>query len=154
LIKTILLALVMGIILTSALACNKSQALPAEGKTWLSPGKIQIDNLRHDNSVKQKIKIHNGNKQAAKFSIYYRIPDYVENNFIAAPADARDWVIIDEDSPVLAPEEIKEIQVVLDLPGNTQTTERWEFWTGVRENKENMLATELCIRWLITMSGS
>ncbi len=152
--KKIMLSLIMIIFLISGLACGTPQAAQPDDKTWLSPGKIQVSNLSPGNRVNQNIKIHNGNEQSTKFSIYYRMPDYVENNFIAAPADARNWLIIAEDSPTLAPQETKEIQVVLDLPDKAQTPERWEFWIGVKENKEARLATELCTRWLITMNGN
>ncbi len=152
--KKIMFSIITIIVLIAGLACIAPQAAQTEDKTWLSPGKIQVNNLRPGNSIKQKIKLHNGNEQATKFSIYYRMPDYVENNFIPAPDDARDWIIIAEDSPVLAPQETKEIQVVLDLPDKAQTPERWEFWIGVKESKEARLATELCVRWLIIMRSN
>jgi hypothetical protein len=92
---------VLWLALTAMMACNTSQASQPEDKTWLSPGKIRINNLKPGSSVSQKIQVHNGSEQAANFSIYYRIADYVEDNFAAAPAGARDWVTIQEESPVL-----------------------------------------------------
>ena len=152
--KKIILSLALVMTLNAGLACTTPQASPLADKTWLSPGKIQVSNLLPGNSVKQKITIHNGSEAATAFLVYYRIPDYVENSFAVAPGSARDWIKIGEESPVLAPKETREIQVVLDLPDKAQTPERWEFWIGVRENKGNMLTTELCSRWLITMRGN
>jgi hypothetical protein len=152
--KKIVLFLVLVLILTAGLTCTTAAvSRPDDSKTWLSPGKIQIGNLLPGNSAKQKITIHNGSEAAATFLVYYRIPDYVEDSFVVAPTDARGWVTIEEDAPVLAPRETREIEIVLDLPDETQTPERWEFWVGVREDKAGSLTTELCRRWLVTMRG-
>ena len=102
----------------------------------------------------QQIAIHNGGAVRAAFSVYYRIPDYVEDGFTVAPGSARDWIRIEGESPVLAPRETRMIEVILDLPDQAQAPERWEFWIGVREKTENALTTELCSRWLITMRGN
>jgi hypothetical protein len=144
-----LLALIF--VLTAGWACTTPAATGPGDKTWVSPGKIQINNLKPGNSVKQTIRIHNGSEPATKFLIYYRIPDYVENNYIAAPVNAMDWIIIPQNSLLIEPRATKEIQVVLNLPDKAKTPERWEFWIGVKSDKENRLATELCSRWLITM---
>jgi hypothetical protein len=87
----------------------------------------------------------------AKFSVYYRIPDYVGDGFVVAPAEARDWIIITDESPILAPMETKEIQVVLNIPEQAQIAHHLEFWIGVEENTNKTLSTELCSRFLITM---
>jgi hypothetical protein len=121
-------------------------------KTWLAPGKIQINKINPGKEVKQIIQIHNGSQAAAAFSVYYRTPDYTEDGYAAAPAAARDWINIAESSALLAPQETKYIAVVLNIPVKTLTPERWEFWVGVKENKDSSLAAELCSRWLITMN--
>jgi hypothetical protein len=149
--KKILLCLALAIVLTSVLACAAPQASQLADKTWLSPGKIRIDDLRSGNKVEQKIKVHNGSELSTDLSVYYRIPDYTENGYSTAPAGARDWIRIAQYSPVLAPRETREIAIVLDLPEQAQTPERWEFWIGVKATKNNTLATELCSRWLVTM---
>jgi hypothetical protein len=79
------------------------------------------------------------------------MPDYTENSYSTAPADAPDWIKIAKDSPVLAPGETREIPIVLDLPEEARIPERWEFWIGVKAFKDKKLATELCSRWLVTM---
>jgi hypothetical protein len=133
------------------MACSDPHTSELPDSTWLSPGKIQINNLHPGSRIEQKIKIHNGNKSAAKFSVYYRIPDYVENDYTIAPDDAGNWISIEDSSPVLEPRDTKEIRIGLDLPDDVQLPERWEFWIGAKEDKGNMLATELCSRWLIRM---
>jgi hypothetical protein len=134
-------------------ACSARQAAGPVDKTWLSPGKIQIGNYSPGHSVKQKITIHNGENAETKFSVYYRVPDYVEEGFTAAPAETGDWIKINENSPSISPLQIKEIEVVLNIPEGSSVPERWEFWIGVKEDKKQSLSTELCSRWLITMKG-
>jgi hypothetical protein len=51
----------------------------------------------------------------------------------------------------IATRETNEILVTISLPDKAQTPERWEFWIGAKEDKENGLSTELCSRWLISM---
>jgi hypothetical protein len=145
----LLLCLMAGLFIL--MACSDPHTSELPDSTWLSPGKIQINNLHPGSSITQKIKIHNGNKLAIKFSVYYRIPDYVENNYAVAPGNAGNWISIEDSSPTLEPQETKEIRIGLTLPDEVQLPERWEFWIGAKETKGNMLATELCSRWLITM---
>jgi hypothetical protein len=136
------------LILTS---CHNETTSNKPDSTWLSPGKIQVDNCRPGNSIEQSIKIHNGNKIETGFSVYYRVPDYVENTYAIAPAAAQDWVTITDNSPLLKPNEIKEIKVILKIPDKTLASENWEFWVGVKENTIQSLTKELCCRWLINM---
>jgi hypothetical protein len=149
----LLLFLVLVVTLTTGLSCTDPQVSEPVDKTWLSPGKIQVSNVTSGKHIEQNIKIHNGNEVSTAFLVYYRIPDYVESNFVIAPASARDWITIGEASPLLASRETKEIKVDLDVPNGIQTPARWEFWIGVKDNNENELTTELCSRWLITMKN-
>jgi glycogen debranching enzyme len=149
--KQIIFMLALVIILTTGLSCTAQQTTGSANKTWLSPAKIQVSDVLPGKHIEQSITIHNGSDVTTTFLVYYRMPDYVADNFVVAPADAQDWVKIGEESPVLAPRETKEIQVILDLPNNAQIPENWEFWIGVKTNNGNSLITELCTRWLITM---
>lgn len=143
--------MVLVIILTTGSACTVSKTSELTDKTWLSPGKIQVNNFSAGDSIEQSITIHNGSDVATTFLIYYRTPDYVEENFVLAPIDALNWVNINKASILIAPKEKEEIQVTLKLPNDIQTPTHWEFWIGVKAKKENTLITELCSRWLITM---
>ena len=139
------------IILIAGSSCASPQTSELSDKTWLSPGKIQVNNVLPGNRIEQNITINNGSGVATTFLIYYRTPDYVEDNFVMAPVEAVNWVNISQASVLLAPREQKEIQIILDLPNDAQTPELWEFWIGVKTKKENTLTSELCSRWLITM---
>jgi hypothetical protein len=137
--------------LTLSTSCTVQEMTKLVDKTWISPAKIQIRNLGPGSSVKQNVRIHNGNETATEFLVYYRTPDYVEASFVTAPADARNWLTIGEEILSLAPRQTKEIQVVLNLPEDAQIPERWEFWIAVKENNGSQVVAELASRWLITM---
>lgn len=69
-----------------------------------------------------------------------------------APGEAKDWVIIADADPVLAPKETREILIVLDLPVDAVVPPKWEFWIAVKDVTERkMVSTALCSRWLIYM---
>ncbi|MBN1191541.1 MAG: hypothetical protein JXA46_17425 [Dehalococcoidales bacterium] len=147
------LLLAIAAILTACAGPAGSQAAGPENETWLSPGKIRIDNLSPGNSVKHDIQVHNGEEVERAFSVYYRVPDYLEDSFFSAPAGAREWTAISEESPLIGARETKEIEVILNLPDDVQPPERWEFWIGVRKNSSDSLSAELCSRWLVSMKG-
>jgi hypothetical protein len=150
-IKKNLLLWALVIILTAGSACANSSISELADGTWLSPGKVQVSNVLPGNRIEENITIHNGSETAITFLIYYRIPDYVEDNFVTAPIDAQNWVKIDQASVLLAPKEKREIPIILDLPNDAETPERWEFWIGVKPKGENIITAELCSRWLISM---
>jgi len=153
LLKVILCLLLATITLMIA-ACGAQETAQPADNTWVGPAKVQITNLRPGNSVGQKITIHNGGKTGANFLVYYRTPDYVQKGYVMAPAEAPNWLKIEDENPILAPGETRDIQVILDLPDNAQTPERWEFWIGVRENSGSSLVAELASRWLITVKDN
>jgi hypothetical protein len=150
-VKTLIVLAALIIIFVSFPACSSQQPAGPENKTWLSPGKVSINNLSAGRSVKQKIRIHNGGKNGDVFALYYRTPDYVEKGFTAAPEEARHWITFGNESPRAGPGETQEIEITLALPTGAETPERWEFWLAAREKKTDSLNMELCSRWLITM---
>jgi len=138
-------------LLTAGLACSIRQSAPLDDNTWLSPGKIQVSNFQSGKSISQKITLHNGSKLTTQYTVYYRIPDYVENGYTSAPSDASSWVDIGDKNPVLIFGETREIPINLKLPLEAKTPSCWEFWIGVKAANETGLTAELCSRWLISM---
>jgi hypothetical protein len=126
---------------------------PDVNKTWLQPGKIQINKYSPGKKVVHQISVHNGKNVETGFSVYYRIPDYVEDGFVTAPDNAYKWIAISESAPILKAHETKEIEITLNLPETTQTPDQWEFWIGVKENTGSSVLSELCSRWLVSMKG-
>lgn len=53
-----------------------------------------------------------------QFFVSYMQTDTVREGYSLAPEDAKDWVIIADMTPVLAPKETREITVALDIPSN------------------------------------
>ncbi len=149
----IVLIILLSTFVICGLACTANPAGP-EDKTWLSPGKVNISNLKPASSARQDITIHNGNQKTTEFLVYYRIPDYVEEGFVSAPVEAPAWVMISDKSFSLEPGQTKKVGIEIKLPDDTQFPEHWELWIGCKENKESSLTTELCSRWLITMVKS
>ena len=153
-IKKSLILLVLVIILTTGAACAAPPTSEPVDSTWLSPGKIQISGVSPGNHIEQNITLHNGGETPVTFLVYYRTPDYVEDEFVTAPIDAPNWITIDQESVLFAPKEKQEIPIILDLPDDIQIPERWEFWIGVKPKEKNTLTAELCSRWLITMKDN
>ena len=125
---------------------------PPPDRTWISPGKVQIGNFYAGARAEWDLSIHNGESKERTFSISYRHPDRVETGFEFAPVEAKDWVIIADATPVLAPKETKNVLIALVLPGNTQVPPQWEFWIAVKDiSQGGMVQTVLCSRWLVRM---
>ena len=125
---------------------------PPPDRTWISPGKVQIGNFYAGARAEWDLSLHNGESEERTFSISYRHPDRVEKGFEPAPGEAKDWVIIADASPVLAPRETRNMLVVLELPDNAEVPPQWEFWVAVKDiSQGGMVQTVLCSRWLVRM---
>ena len=140
--------------LTAISGCAPVRAQGPLDKTWISPGKTRISNLRPGSTAKQNVTIHNGRQTPATFSIYYRIPDYVETGFVTAPENAKAWVSVAEATITLEPQASREVEVAIMVPQNETAPARWEFWIGVREETGGSLISELRSRWLVTMKSN
>ena len=125
---------------------------PPEDMTWISPGKINVSNFYPGARAEYEVLVHNGKDTPSKFSITYRVPNQVSKDYVKAPAEAQDWVIIADNTPVIMPKQTKGILVVLDMPEGAVAPLKWEFWTSVIEiTQTGSVHTELCCRWLIDM---
>jgi hypothetical protein len=148
-----MLAICLMMALPSLTACNGPSAPSLTAgpldKTWLAPAKIQINRVTPDQEIRQTLQVHNGSRKEARYSVYYRTPDYTESGYSAAPLEAVKWLSITDNAPVLKPQETGEIIVTLTIPLKAATPDRWEFWIGVKEMIDNTVAAELCSRWLM-----
>jgi len=121
-------------------------------KTWISPAMVQIGNYYPGARAEWSIRVHNGNDTMAEFVVTYRVPDYVKEGYSMPPVEARDWVIIVDPTPVLAPKETREILVVLVMPKDAKiTSQKWEFWISVMEKTGGQVVTEMASRWCVVM---
>lgn len=126
---------------------------PPVDQTWISPAKVTVGNFYPGARAECELQVHNGNDTQAAFSVSYRYPDNVGDGYVKPPVEAKDWVIVADDSPILAPKETRNILIALDLPKGTKIFGKsWEFWISVKDMSQiGMVQTELCARWLINM---
>jgi len=126
---------------------------PPADRTWISPGKVNIDNYYAGGKAEYPITIHNGNDSVATFSVAYRYPDRVAEGYSMPIAEAQDWIIIADSTPVLMPKETKDIRITLGMPKNAKVdSNKWEFWIAVKDTTQvGFVQTELCSRWLVSM---
>lgn len=68
--------------------------------------------------------------------------------------ELKDWVIIADPTPVMAPQSSQDIMITLTVPEKVSTPDKWEFWISVKDaTQSGAVLTELCLRWLIDMRG-
>jgi len=104
-------------------------------------------------STTRKISIVYLSPEPSTFSIYYKEPDSLTEGFSMPPIGAKDWVIVSDPSPVLAPKETREIMVSVVMPQGATAPNKWEFWIGVAQASAGMVQVELCSRWTVEMRG-
>jgi len=122
-------------------------------QNWISPGKVEVGNFHPGARAEWPLTIHNGNEEATKFEIRFKLPGTVGEGYVVAPEAAQDWVIIAEPTPVLEGFETREILIALVMPADAASPgPKWEFWVAVRDvTQEGMVQTELASRWLVSM---
>lgn len=141
-----------------ALPIRSTVVLPGEpptDRTWISPGKVEVGNFYPGARAEWNLLVHNGNDVSSSFAVTYRYPDHVGEAYAKPTNEVQDWVIIADAMPVLMPRETRNIMVVLAMPEEaTIFTPKWEFWISVKDiTQTGMVQTELCSRWLVTMSN-
>ena len=87
------------------------------------------------------------------YSLAYKFPDRVKEGYSKPSLVVQDWIIIADNTPVLAPFETKEIMIALDMPSNAVfPSDKWAFWISVTDvTQSGMVATEMCSTWLVDM---
>lgn len=125
-----------------------------DNQTWLSPGKLEINNYIPGATVKCILHVHNGNSVATPFSILYSIPDNSDAGYVIANSQSRYWVEIDLPNPVIEPMSTKDITVTLSMPlGVTAPGNKWEFWVCSKDvSQDTFIQTQLCTKFQVTMA--
>lgn len=86
-----------------------------------------------------------------RFVIDCRAPDHPLEGYTSYPIN-NSWIVIADKNPELSPGETRDILIALDIPeGVNIDPAKWEFWISVMEGDSQLIATELCCRWLIDM---
>ena len=121
-------------------------------KMWISPGKVEVGNFYPGARVEYMLTIHNGKDESVEFSVTYRQPDNVDGDYVRAPDEARQWVMIADLTPVLAAKETRDVLIAVEMPKGATAPPKWEFWIAVKDvTQEGMVQTELACRWLVEM---
>jgi hypothetical protein len=125
---------------------------PPEDVTWISPGKVTVTNFYPGATAEYPVTIHNGNNDFTSFSVNYRSPDNMATGYARPPAEVQYWVIIADETPILAPRETRDILVTLTMPANAAVfSEKWEFWISISDaTQSGQVQTAMAIRWLIS----
>lgn len=75
--------------------------------------------------------------------------------FLYLCPELKDWVIIVDSTPVIAPRSSRDVLVTLDMPEGVSVPDKWEFWVSTRESvKAGFAVAEMASRWLISMRES
>lgn len=132
---------------------NGTNSTPPQNTNSISPGKVFIDNYVAGASAPYQIQIHNANNISATFSVDYRVPDWVGENYSRPTSEVRDWVWISNRRPVIPAHTTYTVDISLGMPSTaTPPGDKWEFWIGVIDQSQTgNIHIELCQRWLITM---
>jgi hypothetical protein len=122
-------------------------------KTWISPPSVTVEDLYPGaENVEWPLRIHNGKDEPAEFSVTYKEPSNTGEGFVAAPPEAKDWVIIEDPEPMLAAKETKNVLIAVEVPEDAEAPPKWEFWIAVKDvTQMGMVQTELTCRCLVTM---
>lgn len=121
-------------------------------QTWVSPAEVKIGNFYPGARAEWNIRIHNGNDAKTKFFVSYMVSNTTREGYALAPPEAKDWIIIEDSTPVLAPKETREILVVLSIPKDTVVLDKqWEFWTVAGEVSTWAVQTQMATRWCVSM---
>lgn len=86
-----------------------------------------------------------------EFHVNYEPPHHLQKPYEMPPENARDWVIIADNTIVLAPEHRADVLVVLDMPEGESAPPKWEFWVLVTRKTGATVETNLATRWLVSM---
>jgi len=125
--------------------------IPPKNRTWISPGKVEVGNYYAGATADWYIQVHNGKPIPVTFKITARPADFNAEGY--SNANAQDWIIISDPTPIVAGYQTQKVKVSLQMPSGTKDVPaKWEYWiSAIDQSQEGYVRTELCSRWLITM---
>lgn len=119
---------------------------------WITPAIVEVGNYYPGARAEQIIRIHNGSDEQVEYRIYCRQPDNPREDYVKLATFDTNWIEIERELPTLEAKETKEVLVALAIPEDIEIEpEKWEFWLAVSEATDEMIQTEMAIRWLINM---
>lgn len=133
---------------------NSTPEWQGKNTSAISLGKVFVDNYVPGESDQDTLSIYNGNDFDATFSVDYRVPDWVGENYSRPTEQVRDWVWISNRKPLVRAHETYIVEISLGMSSTAiPPGDKWEFWIGVIDQSQaGFVQVELCQRWLITMA--
>lgn len=128
---------------------NEESEKTLDNVVWINPGKVYITNLFFGSQAEWIIRIHNEKNVPNVFSVYYKVPDYVEKGYERLPDKFSKWIIVNK-TITIAPDSIGETLVTVKMSDQAYS-KKYEAWIAVMdESQTGMIRTELCSRWFIS----
>lgn len=126
---------------------------PPDDMMWISPAKVNISNLYAGARAEWEMTLHNGNDYKTRFKVVVRDPDNVSDGYTMVNGTQKSWIVVADQTPVLAPRETRKILVSVDVPVNAKISSKaWEFWiSAMDDQQQGQVITELCSRWQVKM---
>ena len=83
---------------------------------WISPSKVNIDNLYPGATAEYPITMHNGSEGMVEFAITTRQPDRVTEGYEPLPEEYLSWVNIEQPNPVLESKQTADVLIKVVMP--------------------------------------
>jgi len=86
-----------------------------------------------------------------RFYISFSYPGWADADYNAKIAAVKDWVVIADSSPTLAPSETRDIEVKVIMPDDAAIPmQDLEFWITVSQEQFGQVQTNMASRWLVS----
>jgi hypothetical protein len=119
---------------------------------WLTPGKVNIDNLYPGGKGEYIIRVHNPKNETMTFTIYNREATTCTEGYYKLPPEFNKWIIITPSTLIVPAKSVGEVTVKVEVGlRDKATNKKYETWIGVIDaGQTGMIRNELCSRWMIT----
>jgi len=120
--------------------------------TYISPAKIDIENLYPGATGEFELEVHNGKDMPCTFSITARPADSAEAPFEPLPKEYLGWVKIPEPSLLVPPKESKFVTIAVTMPPDaTVKQKKYELLIAVKDTSQtSFIQIELGLRVMVS----
>jgi len=120
--------------------------------TYISPAKLDIENLYPGATGEFELEVHNGKDTAAAFSITARPADSAEAPFEPLPKEFVSWVNIPEPNVVVPPKESRFVTIAVTMPPDaTVKQKKYELLIAVKDTSQtSFIQIELGLRVMLS----
>jgi len=132
------------------LAGEIGTSLTSEGKVssdYISPGKLEINNVFRESSSEFTMKIRNGTSIDNKYSISVREPDRLEEGYSVIPLS---WISLSRKEIIILAGETKDIFITINIPKHI-SSKKLMFWFSVKNENSSTVKVELCSKIMVNI---